>query len=132
MPRRASTASRTRRAPATSAGVIRVGAIQTRIEFPLSIPFVIAGLTKVAVCLIAAAGAVRRVFGLRDAGSALIPVAVLSVGLSAVLADQLMDVGVFAAVHLRVAPLVQIGIPVLVWFVAELKRRRRPVEIEKT
>jgi len=106
-----------------AAGVIRAGAVQTRMEFPASLPFVLAGLTKVAVCLIAAARAVRR--------SALIPVALFSVGLSALLFYRQTALEAILAVHLYAAPLLQVGIPVLICLVAEVRRKRRPTELEK-
>jgi spore germination protein KB len=108
-----------------AAGVLQVGAGMTRIESLASIPPVITGLTKAAVCLLAAAGALRRIFGLAHGGLVLIPLALFCVGLSMMLFDKRAALFAYPAVHLRIAPLFQLAIPVLMWLIAEGKRLKK-------
>ena len=114
-----------------AASVIRVGGMETRIEFLATIPFVLAGLTKVAVCLLAASGAVRGVFRFSSRGRVLIPVALASVGLSLALFDGFLDMISSSVVYWTALPFLQVGIPLLMWGVAEAKNRGRPASAEK-
>ncbi|MCL2563383.1 MAG: spore germination protein [Oscillospiraceae bacterium] len=114
-----------------AAGVIRVGAIETRIESLAAVPILLAGVTKAAVYLFAAVGAVRRVLGVRAGRRVFIPAAIFSVGLAAVLSGHLGVWDSFPTVYLRIALLFQLGIPVLMWVAAEVKRIRRPVVAEE-
>ncbi|MCL2567970.1 MAG: GerAB/ArcD/ProY family transporter [Oscillospiraceae bacterium] len=113
-----------------AASVIRVGGMETRIEFLATIPFVLAGVTKSAVCLIAAVGAVRWVFRWADGSRILLPVAILSVGLSMVLFGIRVEVFAIPVVHQIFLPMVQVGIPVLMWVGGEVKARGRPGNAE--
>ena len=115
----------------TAAGVIRIGGMETRIETLATIPFVIAGLTKAAIYLIAAIAVVRRFFVRKEGRRVLIWVAVLSFGLVVVLATYLRSPNVLQTVRLYAAPLFQLMIPLLIWFVAEIKRMGKLVVVEK-
>jgi len=114
-----------------AASVIRMGVIEMRIESLWSVPLILIGATKAAVYLIAAVLAVRRLFGLVDGGAVLLPVAFFSVGLSGVLFYNLTALFSFPALHLVVAPLFQMGIPVVIWLVAEYRGCGRVVRAEE-
>ncbi|MCL2588161.1 MAG: endospore germination permease [Oscillospiraceae bacterium] len=114
-----------------AAGVIRVGALETRIETLVTLPIVIAGLTTAAIYLFAATGAVRRVFGVKDSRALYLWLTLSAVGLAMVLFGNMRMLPSFSAVHFIVAPLFQLGFPVLIWLVAEVKSIRRPVIAEE-
>jgi len=109
----------------TAAGVLEVGTIGMRIEFLAALPTILAGITKAAVCLIAAARAMRRVFALPGENAVIVSVAFFSLGLSAALFANVTELFAFPALHFYFAPVFQVGIPVLMWLVAEMKTRRR-------
>jgi len=110
-----------------AAGVLQIGSGLARIEALVTLPVILTGLTKVAVCLIAAAGAARRILGLMEGDSVLVPIALFSLGLSVILFGNLTALSAFPNLHLRVALLFQIVIPVILWLIAEGKRLRKPV-----
>ena len=114
-----------------TAGVVRMGVVETRIEFLTALPLILAGLTKAAVCLLAAAGAVARIFRNRDRQSILFPAALFSVGLSVMLLYSREAALFVPTFHQSVAPLFQAVIPVLVWLIAEGKHKRKPMGAEK-
>jgi len=110
-----------------AASVVQLGEIGARIEFPMVLPVLLAGITKAAVCLIAASKAVRFLFRLSDENTIIIPVAFFSVGISAVLAPNLPALLALPMLHLRAAPLFQVVLPMLLWLVAEIKMSRKPI-----
>jgi len=60
----------------------------------------------------------------------LLVVAGLSVGMSMLLFGARLEVFAVPAVAWIVLPVVQVGVPVLMWVVAEVKGRGRSVEVE--
>ncbi|MCL2368776.1 MAG: endospore germination permease [Oscillospiraceae bacterium] len=107
--------------------VIRVGSTGGSIAFLTALPFLAAGLTLVAVYLIAAARSLRWIFSLRDEHAIVVPQAFFSVGLAAILFPNLAALFSFPALHVYFAPLFQFVIPGFLWVVAEVKCWKNPV-----
>ncbi|MCL2843786.1 MAG: GerAB/ArcD/ProY family transporter [Oscillospiraceae bacterium] len=112
-------------------GAVQMGAIGVRVEFLAVLPVILAGLTKAAICLLAATKAARQVFRVPKGNRAMIPAALATVVLSAVLLPNLAALTLLPQIHLRVAPAFQVGFPVLLWLVAEGRGRRRPVVVKE-
>ena len=104
-----------------AAGVVQLGWIGGRVDMFFAGILLLTGLTKAAVCLIAASGALGRVFSLPDGNAVLIPVAFFSVGLSAILFPNLAQLFAHPSVYVYYAPLFQAVIPGLMWLAAEWK-----------
>ena len=110
----------------TAAGVVQIGAIGGRVDIFFAGLMLLTGLTKAAICLIAANRGVRRMFSLSDEHALLLPLGFFSVGLSAVLFPNLAELFAHPSVHVYYAPLFQGVIPGLLWLLAEWKVRRKP------
>lgn len=110
-----------------AAGAVEVGSVGVRIEFLAVLPVILAGLTKAAICLLAATKAARQVFRLQKGNRAMVPAALTTLVFSVILLPNLPALTLLPELHLRVAPVFQVGFPVLLWLVAEGKVRRKPV-----
>jgi len=109
-----------------AAGVIQMGSLGIRIEFLAALPAILAGLTKAAICLLAASNAAQQVLRSPTGIRAMVPAALVTVVLSAALLPNLAALTVLPRIHLYVAPVFQVGFPVLLWLVAEGRARRNP------
>jgi len=107
-----------------AASGIRVGAGGGRMESLVTVWVLLSVLTMLAVCLYASASALRRVTGRQKNTGMLIPVVVLALGLTVFWGMGLVERTSVEAIYLRYAPVVQGGIPVLLWVAAEVKVRR--------
>lgn len=110
-----------------SASVIQIGSIGSRVEFLAAISFLLTGITKIAVCMIAAARAARRVFSLSDENPIIISVALLTTAFAAILFPNVVELFAFSHTYVYFAPIFQLGIPLLVWLIAEIKTRGKPI-----
>jgi len=104
-----------------------VGGMGTRMEVFVLLMALLTGVTKVAVCLLAAAKGVRWIFSLRGVKSIVIPVAILVLALSLIGYSNLIALFAFPHAYLRYAPALQMGIPVLMWGIVEIKTKKCPL-----
>ena len=107
-----------------AAGLIRLGGTGTRIEVFVLLFDTMAGLSKVALCIIAAARGLARLFGQSEENAFVLSVAFLTVGLSALLFSNLHTLFSMAPTYLRIAPVFQVLIPLLL-SIALLFRRKK-------
>jgi spore germination protein KB len=108
-----------------AARIINIGDFLTRIEGSISMNFVIAGVTKITVCLLVAAKGIAHLFGITNYRKILICVSLLMLALSAILYDTAMEMFAFLETYQYYALPFQIVIPVIVWVFAEFKVRRQ-------
>ena len=107
-----------------AAGLIRLGGTGTRIEVFVLLFDVVAGLTKVALCIIAAARGFAHLFGQTEENAFVLSVVFLTVGLSATLFSNLHTLFSVAPTYLRVAPVFQVLIPLILAFVLLFRRKK--------
>jgi len=107
-----------------AASAIRFGAGGGRVESLVTVLVLLSVLTMLAVCLSAAAHAIRRVTLRQETRRMVIPAAVLALGLTLLLGTRYAQGFPLEAIYLRYAPIVQLGIPLVLWVVLELKMRR--------
>ena len=108
-----------------AARIINIGDFLTRIEGSISMNFVIAGITKIAVCLLVAAKGIAHLFGIPNYRKILIPVALLTLSISTILYKTAMEMFAFLETYQYYALLFEIIIPIIVWVCSEFKVRRQ-------
>jgi len=107
------------------ARVIKVGNFLSRIEVVVAINFVIGGIVKISLCLLAATRGVTRLFGLKDYRKLVMPMGLLLVAICSILYENTMDMFTFLPVYQYYALLFQVVIPVIVWIAAEINARKK-------
>ncbi len=99
-----------------------------RIEAVISYYFVFAGITKTAVCLIAAAKGSARLLKVKDYRSVVVPVGLAALALSMTLFDNTTEMFDFIRKYPYLSLPLQIGVPLLLWIIAEIKHAsKRPL-----
>ena len=109
-----------------AASVVQMGWIGSRIDIFFLGILLLTGLTKAALCIIAGAHGIRRLFSLSDERRAILPLAAFSVILSAILFPNLAQLFAHPGIYVYYAPIFQGLIPGLMWLVVECKMRREP------
>lgn len=109
----------------TAARVINVGDFFTRIEGTISMNFILAGITKITLCLLAASKGAARLFGIRDYRQIVLPVSLFALALCAIVHKNAMEMFDFLSVYQYYVIPFQIVIPLAVWVAAEIKSRRQ-------
>lgn len=104
-----------------AARIINIGDFLVRIESTVSANFVLGGVTKVALCLFAAARGITSLFNIQDYKKAVWPVGLASLALSCIIYDSVMEMAGFLVFYAVYAIPFQIIIPVLLWIGAEIK-----------
>lgn len=105
--------------------IIEVGDFLTRIEGVISMNFLLTGVVKISICLLAAAKGIARLFGINDYRRMVMPVGILVVALCAVVYDNTMQMFAFLPIYVYYALPFQIIIPLIVWITAEIKAKKR-------
>jgi len=103
---------------------IRFGAGGGRVESLVTISVLLSVLTMLAICLCAAGHALGRVIVRREMRGMVIPAAILALGLTLFLGTAYAQRFPLEALYLRYAPVVQLGVPTLLWVVLEVKVKR--------
>lgn len=92
-----------------------------RIEAVISYYFVIAGITKIAVCIIAAAKGSARLLKIRGYKDIVMPVGLVMFAVSMILFNNTTEMFDFIDKYPYMALPLQIGVPILLWIIAEIK-----------
>jgi len=108
-----------------AAGVLDLGGLGIRIESFVLLIALLTGITKIAVCLVAAANGATRIGGRLDRKVLLFLVTAMALILAMGLFPNLTSLFAFPSVYLRYAPVLQMGIPVLMWLIVEGKVKKR-------
>lgn len=109
----------------SAARVIEVGDFLSRIEGVISMNFLLTGVVKISLCLLAAAKGTAKLFGFNDYRSMVMPVAILMVALSATVYTNVMEMFSFLKYYQFYAIPFQIIIPLAVWITAEFKVKKQ-------
>lgn len=109
----------------TAARVIGVGDFLSRIEGSITMNFILAGVTKITVCLLAASKGAAHLFGYKDYRQIIVPVGLLMLALCAIVYQNAMEMFAFLSTYSFYALPFQLMIPILVWITAEIKHRRK-------
>ena len=105
--------------------VIKVADYLTRMEGFIAMNFILAGIIKITVCLMAAAKGASALFGIRNHKQLVLPVSLLIVALSAIIYKNAMEMFNFIPIYKYYAAPFQIIIPLIIWIAAEIKTRKR-------
>lgn len=109
----------------TAARVIAVGDFLSRIEIGIAMNFILAGIVKITICLMAATKGVARLFAIDDYRRLVMPVGLLAVALCAIVYDNTMQMFAFLPIYQYYALPFQVGIPLVVWIAAEIKAKKQ-------
>lgn len=107
-----------------AARIIQVGNFLERIEGSISSNFLIAGILKIAVCLVAFSKGVASLIGRADGRPLVVPAAMLSLALCAILYSNTMEMFAFIRYYFYYALPFQVIIPVALWIVGEIYVKR--------
>ena len=108
-----------------AARIINIGSIFPKIEGTISMNFVLAGMLKISVCMLAGAKGVCHLFGIEDTRRIIPPVAMLVLAIAAILYQSTMEMFAFLDYYWIYAFPFQVIIPLAVWIAAELSRKKR-------
>ena len=116
------------------ARTIQIGDFLSRIEGTISINFVLAGLTKITICLICAAKGISSLFRIEHFEHMTSPIGLLTISLSAILYKNTLEMFDFLKYYNIYALPFQIIIPVFIWITAEryAKKKKYLYENQKT
>ncbi|MEA4893691.1 MAG: endospore germination permease [Oscillospiraceae bacterium] len=105
--------------------IIDIADFFARIESSISMNFILAGIIKMTVCLMAAAKGIAALFGLKSHRRILLPVSLMVIALSSILYTNVMDMFDFLRFYAYYAIPFQVIIPLTVWIAAELRRLKK-------
>lgn len=113
-----------------AARIIDVGDFLSRIEITIGMNFILAGIVKISVCLIAATKGAARLFGVSDYRRLVMPVGLVTIALSVIAYKSTMEMFAFLPVYQYYAMPFQIFIPLAVWILAEVKNKKQKKQPE--
>lgn len=108
-----------------TARLIGIGDVLTRVEGTITINFILAGITKVAVCLFAATKGFSKLFNIQNYKSIVLPVSLLILAVCSILYENIIQMFDFIKIYSVYAIPFQIVIPLLIWIFAEIKNKGR-------
>jgi spore germination protein KB len=107
----------------TTARILHVGDFLSRIEGSITMNFLLAGITKMTLCLIVAAKGITKLFALQDYKRMIMPSSMLAVSLCAIIYKSTMEMVGFTKYYAIYAIPFQVFIPAVVWITAEIRRK---------
>ena len=107
----------------TTARILHVGDFLSRIEGSITMNFLLSGIAKITLCLIAAAKGIAKLFAIKDYRQILMPTSMLAVALCAIIYKSAMEMFGFITYYRVYALLFQIAIPAVVWIAGEIRIR---------
>ena len=108
----------------TAARIISIGSFLSRIEGSISVNFMLAGITKVTLCLIVASRGIACLFGIKDWRTLIAPVGLLAVMLAQVQFNSASEVFGFINYYPYYTIPFEIALPVVVWAASEIRARK--------
>ncbi|NLF28214.1 MAG: endospore germination permease [Clostridiales bacterium] len=108
----------------SAARIINLGDFISRIEGSISINFILAGITKITVCLIAAGKGLSRLFGIDDYRQMVIPTAFLVVALATIVYGNTMEMFAFIKYYAFYAMPFEVVLPASVWIASEIRKKK--------
>lgn len=107
------------------ARVIELGHSLTKIEGFVTISFILSGILKLTICLIAASMGIAKVFSIKNYKNMVIPAGLLILSLSAIIFTNTVEMLDFNHYYAAYAFPFQVIIPLLIWITAEIKKPLR-------
>ncbi len=108
----------------SAVAIINLGDFFSRIEGSVSINFMLAGITKIALCLITASRGIASLFSIRDWRKLVAPAAFLAVMLAQILYNSTTEMFAFLDYYGFYAIPFELLIPILLWTVSEIRSRK--------
>lgn len=110
------------------ARTIHIGEFLSRIEGSISVNLVLAGITKISVCLICAAKGISSLFQIKNFKHMILPMALLAMALCAILYKNIIEMFAFLKYYNIYAVPFQLFIPVIIWIAAErFVKKKKPI-----
>ncbi len=109
----------------SAARLINLGDFLSRIEGSISVNFMLAGVTKLAVCLIAASRGIAYIFDVDNWRRLVVPMALMALMLSTILYRNTMEMFAFIKYSAYYTIPFQILLPVILWAFSEIGARRQ-------
>lgn len=117
----------------TSARLTGIGDFLTRIEGSITINFILAGITKITVCLLAASKGMAHLFKISNYRTLVTPTAFLMVTLCIIMYTNVTEMFAFIPIYSIYAIPFQVIIPLIMWITAEIKiRKKRNITLTTT
>ena len=107
-----------------AASIINLGDFLSRIEGSISVNFMLAGITKIALCLITASRGIACLFGVPDWRKLVAPMGLTAVMLAQGLYGSTMESFSFVKYYPNYAIPFEIALPLIVWGVSEIRARK--------
>ncbi len=111
-----------------SARIIQLGSFFTNIEGVITINFILAGITKISVCLIAAAKGMSQLFNTNNYKKLVVPLGLFLLALCSILYKSVFEMFNFFNVYTIYAIPFQIIIPLIIWIASEIKVKKNRVQ----
>lgn len=111
--------------------IIEVGDFLERIEGSISSNFLLAGIVKITVCLLAAGKGLASIFRLRNGATLLFPVGMLALAFCAMLYHSTMEMFAFIQIYFYYALPFQVILPFIIWIAGEFHARKSREEDEQ-
>ncbi len=109
-----------------TARIIHYGDFLARIEGSISMNFILAGITKITLCLMATAKGMAKLLGFEDYKQILMPTGLLVLALCAIIYNSTMEMFEFLKYYQIYAIPFQIMIPFIIWITGEIQAKRNP------
>lgn len=107
-----------------AARIVDISDFLARIEGMISTNFLLLGVTRIAVCLLAASRGLSSLFRIEDDRAMVMPASLASLALAAVLAESFLEMLRFETVYPLYAVPFQLLIPLLAWICGEIKTHK--------
>lgn len=111
----------------TTARIINVANFLARIEGSISMNYLLAGMVKISLSLIAASKGIAKLFHLPKEKPLVVPVGLLCMALGAIFYDNIMQLVDSMRYYKVYAALFQIYLPVFFWLAGEIYVKRHPL-----
>lgn len=106
-----------------AARIISVSDFLARIEGSISTNFILGGITKIAVCILAASKGLASLFNIQDYKRMIFPAGLCALALGCIVFNNTMEMINFLKIYAIYAIPFQIIIPVAIWIGGEIRKR---------
>ena len=110
-----------------AARIINLGDFLSRIEGSISVNFILAGIVKITVCLIAASKGISKLFGIGCYRQLVMPTALLALALALIVYKNTMEMFAFIKYYPLYASLFQVLLPAILWIASEIGAKRTKI-----
>lgn len=108
----------------SAARVVSIGTFLSRIESSISINFILAGITKITVCLLVASRGASHLAGVKGNTTLTVPTGLLMLGISTILYENSAQMFDFLQYYHPVGIFFEILLPAFLWVCAEWKAKK--------